>query len=135
MSRAALKAAVERQLNADTTVIADAMNYIKGFRYELHCLTRSAATTQVCLWVDAPPEVAGEWNTARAAAAAGPEGGTASSMAAYTPALCVLLLFEYKHTIKHNGVPPTHGCADWRTCGRGLRCRTSGSGGTRRCSM
>lgn len=36
MTRGALKAGVARDLSATTVVIADSMNYIKGFRYELY---------------------------------------------------------------------------------------------------
>jgi len=39
-TRAAVKAAVERLLAPDTVVIADSLNYIKGFRFELACLTK-----------------------------------------------------------------------------------------------
>ena len=35
---------VERLLNKDTVVIADAMNYIKGFRYQLYCVAKSLRT-------------------------------------------------------------------------------------------
>jgi len=39
-----LMSSVERLLNKDTVVIADAMNYIKGFRYQLYCLAKSLRT-------------------------------------------------------------------------------------------
>ena len=38
--RSAVIAAVERALSATTVVIVDAMNYIKGFRYQLWCTTK-----------------------------------------------------------------------------------------------
>jgi len=39
-----LMSSVERLLNKDTVVIADAMNYIKGFRYQLYCLAKQLRT-------------------------------------------------------------------------------------------
>jgi len=43
-SRGALQAAVERALNKRDVVIADAGNYIKGFRYQLYCIARALST-------------------------------------------------------------------------------------------
>ena len=41
MTRAALKSAVERLTTRDRVVILDSMNYIKGYRYELSCVSRA----------------------------------------------------------------------------------------------
>ncbi|XP_029417129.1 protein KTI12 homolog [Nannospalax galili] len=46
--RGALRASVERRLSRRAVVLLDSVNYIKGFRYELYCLTR-AARTPFCL--------------------------------------------------------------------------------------
>ena len=43
-ARSMLMSSVERLLNKDTVVIADAMNYIKGFRYQLYCVAKSLRT-------------------------------------------------------------------------------------------
>jgi protein KTI12 len=48
MARGALKSAVERLLSADSILICDSMNYIKGFRYELFARAR-ALNTQSCV--------------------------------------------------------------------------------------
>ena len=32
-------------MTKDTIVIADAMNYIKGYRYQLYCIVRAMGTT------------------------------------------------------------------------------------------
>ena len=40
-SRASFKAAVERGLEKDSVLIADDLNYIKGYRYELFCIARA----------------------------------------------------------------------------------------------
>ena len=39
-ARATLFAAVQRQLDQGTILIVDALNYIKGFRYQLYCAAR-----------------------------------------------------------------------------------------------
>lgn len=31
---------MQRQMGADTILIVDAMNYIKGFRYQMYCAAR-----------------------------------------------------------------------------------------------
>lgn len=40
LARATLFAAVQRQISPDTILIVDALNYIKGFRYQLYCAAR-----------------------------------------------------------------------------------------------
>jgi protein KTI12 len=39
-ARASLFAAIQRQMGRDTILIVDALNYIKGFRYQLYCAAR-----------------------------------------------------------------------------------------------
>lgn len=39
-ARATLFAAIQRQMGQDTILIVDALNYIKGFRYQLYCAAR-----------------------------------------------------------------------------------------------
>lgn len=46
MTRAALKSAVERFATSSTLVVLDSMNYIKGYRYELYCVSRATASTR-----------------------------------------------------------------------------------------
>ena len=48
MTRGALKAGVARDLSATTVVIADSMNYIKGFRYELYVPKAQYNSMLVC---------------------------------------------------------------------------------------
>ena len=43
-ARGAMLSAVERLLTRDDIVIADGMNYIKGFRYQLYCVARGIST-------------------------------------------------------------------------------------------
>jgi protein KTI12 len=44
--RATLKSNVERHLTNKKCVILDDLNYIKGFRYEMHCRVRQVGTQQ-----------------------------------------------------------------------------------------
>ncbi|RUS28173.1 chromatin associated protein KTI12 [Jimgerdemannia flammicorona] len=64
LSRDAYRA-VERLLSKDDIVIADAMNYIKGFRYQLYCLARAIGTPHCVVHCGTPVETARQWNTAR----------------------------------------------------------------------
>ena len=47
-------------------MIADSLNYIKGYRYELYCLSKHTKTTQCVLHCDTTPDDASMWNSARA---------------------------------------------------------------------
>lgn len=62
MTRGAVKAEVERHVAKDSIVIVDYLNYIKGYRYELFCLSRSAATPHCVLWCDVSLDQARAWN-------------------------------------------------------------------------
>ena len=50
-------------------LIADGLNYIKGFRYEIYCLSKASKTTQATVHCDLSPEDALAFNAARDAAA------------------------------------------------------------------
>ncbi|GFR18856.1 protein KTI12 homolog [Trichonephila clavata] len=54
--RSSLKSEVERHLSKDTTVILDAGNYIKGYRYELYCLSKGCKTTHCVIHCDLLPK-------------------------------------------------------------------------------
>ena len=43
-ARAALSSVIKRELGKDRIVIADALNYIKGFRYQLFCEAKALQT-------------------------------------------------------------------------------------------
>eukprot|EP00980_Cylindrotheca_fusiformis_P025535 scaffold14008_cov124-Cylindrotheca_fusiformis.AAC.3 len=69
-TRAALKSSFDRgvgksQLNRRTLVILDSINYIKGFRYELHCISKASAERHGILWVLNRLNVVEEWNSQR----------------------------------------------------------------------
>ncbi|KAJ3367695.1 kti12, chromatin associated [Allomyces arbusculus] len=64
-ARAALLSAVERLLSPDVLVIVDAMNYIKGLRYQLYCVARNLTTPHCVIQCGVQEPVAREWNRAR----------------------------------------------------------------------
>lgn len=64
-TRGYIRSSVEKALAPDVTVIVDSMNYIKGFRYELYCLARSAKTTNCLLYVNTPHDVCKQLNASR----------------------------------------------------------------------
>jgi protein KTI12 len=64
-SRAALKSAFDRAVTnttSNTLVILDSLNYIKGFRYELHCVSKAASERHGILWVLNRQDAIEEWN-------------------------------------------------------------------------
>ncbi|XP_022223792.1 protein KTI12 homolog [Drosophila obscura] len=63
--RSDLKSEALRHLNKEDVVILDAGNYIKGYRYELYCITKSARTTQCTLFCCIPQEQAWSFNGQR----------------------------------------------------------------------
>eukprot|EP00300_Choanocystis_sp_HF-7_P033627 c4600_g1_i2.p1 GENE.c4600_g1_i2~~c4600_g1_i2.p1 ORF type:complete len:275 (+),score=45.92 c4600_g1_i2:123-947(+) len=63
--RGNIRSAIDRALAADVVVIADHMNYIKGFRYELFCAAKALSTPSCVLFCDVEFEVAAAWNAAR----------------------------------------------------------------------
>jgi protein KTI12 len=46
LARGELLSAVQRNLTKNDIVIVDALNYIKGFRYQLYCTSREVGTSQ-----------------------------------------------------------------------------------------
>eukprot|EP01036_Dinobryon_divergens_P027943 gene27943-36809_t len=63
--RGSLKSAVDRRLSADSVVVLDSLNYIKGFRYELYCSARTFRTPHCVVWVAAGDGLADQWNSDR----------------------------------------------------------------------
>jgi protein KTI12 len=59
-TRGALKAAFDRVVasHPSALIILDSLNYIKGFRYELFCISKAASQKHCVLWVlnETPPE-------------------------------------------------------------------------------
>ncbi|KAN0114123.1 Chromatin associated protein KTI12 [Russula decolorans] len=65
LARATLFAAVHRHISRDTILVIDALNYIKGFRYQLYCAAREFKLRVCTVYVVATPELCKRWNTER----------------------------------------------------------------------
>ena len=65
LTRGVLKSYVDQKLNNKSVVILDSLNYIKGFRYELHCMARELRSSHCVVWVRSNEQVAEEWNRNR----------------------------------------------------------------------
>ncbi|KAM0790821.1 hypothetical protein ACM66B_004666 [Microbotryomycetes sp. NB124-2] len=64
-ARASLFSVVQRHCSRDTIVIVDAMNYIKGSRYQMYCQAREVGVRNCTVWIAAPPDQCKQWNAAR----------------------------------------------------------------------
>ncbi|RPA93040.1 chromatin associated protein KTI12 [Choiromyces venosus 120613-1] len=64
-ARATEYSAIKRVLSKDDVVIADGLNYIKGYRYQLFCEAKALLTPSCVVHVAAPAEKCREWNAAR----------------------------------------------------------------------
>lgn len=65
-TRARLKAATERALAPNTVVIVDSLNYIKGFRYELFCIAKTATARMLVVHADTDPDMCKRQDALRA---------------------------------------------------------------------
>ncbi|GAA5961428.1 hypothetical protein JCM3765_003576 [Sporobolomyces pararoseus] len=66
-ARASLFSAVQRHLGPDCIVIVDAMNYIKGSRYQMYCQAREIQVRNCTVFIATPPDRCKEWNSGRPA--------------------------------------------------------------------
>ena len=57
-ARATLSSAIKRDLSRDAIVIADNMNYIKGFRYQLYCEAKGQMTPSCVVCLNPPGQPA-----------------------------------------------------------------------------
>jgi protein KTI12 len=69
-TRGALKSSFDRYVSSgkdggSTLVILDSMNYIKGFRYELHCISKAAGQKHGVVWVLNESKICKQWNRER----------------------------------------------------------------------
>nr|CAG4641049.1 EOG090X0A11 [Eulimnadia texana] len=63
--RGHLKTEVQRLLNKEDVLILDAGNYIKGYRYELFCVSKATKTPQCTIHCDTNAETCWQWNISR----------------------------------------------------------------------
>ncbi|KAF5385765.1 hypothetical protein D9615_002477 [Tricholomella constricta] len=64
-ARGALFTAMQRQMALDTILIVDALNYIKGFRYQMYCAAREMKLRICTIYVVATKEQCKNWNETR----------------------------------------------------------------------
>jgi protein KTI12 len=57
-----MKSEIVRLLNKEDVIISDALNYIKGYRYELYCVCKSARATHCLVNTAINPTLALEYN-------------------------------------------------------------------------
>ena len=63
--REAIRSAVNHQLSNENVVIVDSLNYIKGYRYELYCISRSQLTPHCAVWCRSDDNLSMQWNEER----------------------------------------------------------------------
>lgn len=85
-ARATFSSAIKRVLTRDTIVIADGLNYIKGFRYQLYCEAKAVQTPSCVFHVGTPVEKCRELNEAALQAGTG----------GYEPDIFENLVFRYE---------------------------------------
>ena len=61
-ARATFSSAIKRVLNRDAIVVADGMNYIKGFRYQMYCEAKAMQTPSCVVHVGTQPDKCREFN-------------------------------------------------------------------------
>ncbi|KII92260.1 hypothetical protein PLICRDRAFT_154662 [Plicaturopsis crispa FD-325 SS-3] len=64
-ARGALFTAMQREMGQDTILIVDALNYIKGFRYQMYCAAREQKLRVCTVFVVATHDLCREWNKTR----------------------------------------------------------------------
>lgn len=79
-ARAALYGAVKRVLSDKDFVILDGLNYIKGWRYQLHCEAKAVRTPSCILRVACSPDQARKVNSERLRQAGSPPTSTETEL-------------------------------------------------------
>lgn len=85
-ARASFSSAIKRHLSQDDIIIADGMNYIKGFRYQLFCEAKAVHTTSCVVHIGTPAEQSRAFNNAALDAGTG----------GYQPDVFDNLVFRYE---------------------------------------
>lgn len=62
MARGRLKFEVEKNLVDNRVVIADSLNYIKGYRYQMFCIAREVKTTYCVIYCNTDADKCREFN-------------------------------------------------------------------------
>lgn len=85
-ARATLSSAIKRHLTANDVVVVDAMNYIKGFRYQMFCEAKAQRTPSCVVHIGTRVEKCREMN----------EKALADGSGGYAPELFENLVFRYE---------------------------------------
>jgi protein KTI12 len=64
--RGNLKSEVQKLISKENLLILDSLNYIKGFRYELYCVSKLCQTPQCIIYTDTDVETCSKWNSSEA---------------------------------------------------------------------
>ncbi|KAI0878434.1 chromatin associated protein KTI12 [Hypoxylon argillaceum] len=97
-ARAAIYGAVKRVLSDRDIVVLDGLNYIKGWRYQLHCEAKAVRTPSCVLQIGCSRDRSREVNEARLSrdTASSGGGGADEAEGAYEPANWENLVFRYE---------------------------------------
>jgi len=63
--RGSLRSEVQKLISKENVLILDAMNYIKGYRYEIFCVMKLCQTPQCLIFTDTDFETCKKWNNER----------------------------------------------------------------------
>lgn len=85
-ARATFSSAIKRVLSRDAIVVADGMNYIKGFRYQLYCEAKAVQTPSCVVHVGTQPPKCKELN----------ERALADGTGGYEPDVFENLVFRFE---------------------------------------
>ena len=102
-TRSALKAEFDRKSGKDgkkTLILFDSLNYIKGFRYELYCITKASSDKHGVVWVQCEESTAKRWNQERIQRLG--ELSSSSSCSFYTEEIMDGLNYRYEPPDERN---------------------------------
>ncbi|KAF8464072.1 chromatin associated protein KTI12 [Kalaharituber pfeilii] len=89
-ARATEYSAVKRFLSKDDILIADSLNYIKGYRYQLYCEAKAVLTPSCVVHIGTPVDLCRRWNNERR------ERNAAGNTPAYADDILENLIFRYE---------------------------------------
>ena len=89
--------------NSNTTlVILDSLNYIKGFRYELYCVSKASNERHGILWVLNTHQQIKQWNNTRRSISKSTNGGKSDTSSYYDDNILQELIQRYEPPDKRN---------------------------------
>jgi protein KTI12 len=127
ITRGALKSAFDRAVatatsnettgsktktSSSTLIILDSTNYIKGYRYELYCISKAANCSHCVVWCLNSVETVQEWNSARRKGS--PDNSLDRPMETYSDELLQALILRYEPPDERNRWDRPLYCIDMR---------------------